>query len=1029
MSRQSATTLSRTIATGAMLLATATASAALVKLNLVQHVASPNGWDANTWRLYAEFDDPNDQLTSVYSSIPWITYIVAPEGFYQNLFGGPTAASINEAFAPLFPTLGYDSWITIGGEWSSECGTLSTTNLDFSYFEDSTNVPGVLATLTGHWDRPVNDPYAFGTVISGMPNYQVLLGQFTTFGTPAETGPFGRLNLKGYSWSFGVNGGELVQWSVQNLSFGPDPANVGACCIDGPDGSWCDMVVETVCTHVGGSWQGANTACDDVNCGELPDEGACCYPHAAFGMVCEVMPADSCAAVSGFFYGGGSVCSDPFVECDPLPVGGACCYDHEMYGMVCEVMSEEDCAALPQGFFYGDGTVCSDVFVECPTLPGPGACCYENSVQEMVCEQMLEPACGDLGGYWYGSGITCDDPIVECESPQYGACCVEDLQNPGTWNCIETTVDDCLDNVGIWYGDSTLCSDSGIDCNVGHNCTVVPGSECARAPQYDAADYQVFGEGPVAVQTAAPTIGGGRVLTVFDLSDLDTAPFDAPFSLNRYARFNWDADNLGSILGLALDEDGNIFVTASQTWNADVMGPAGWGAVYRIDTYTGAISTFVVIGTPNSSLGSITYDCQHDQFFVSSFEDGIIYRIDHTTGAVQGTYDPAAPYAGGTGPIALGDRPFGLEVNGDRLYYSLWNEDMFNASSLVNNEIWSVELDGTGNPIASTETLEIVLPDLHAFGSEMYSSPVADIDFSPTGTMILGERTQGDITTLIATHARVLEYECVDGTWMPSTNVFHIGENYVSYANAAGGVDANETNVWASADAMHLGSGGDLMWGMQGLPRTGGTIANSFLIDYNDDLVNHDTAEMGDLVVAPRVGDNGGSELECPTIDDASILCVNSGPPAQYGITFYISNMDDSDTITGVNMSVPTLYSLSPANVSLSIPPNANGAFASTLTGGSPGDYFCIDMEIVFQSGESCTDTVCFTLPDCIIIVDPPGDFNGDGLVNVDDLMMLIGRWGEVCDGNDNDCLLIDLDDSGVIDMGDLLALLGNWTI
>lgn len=1029
MSRHTITNFSGTIAVGAMLLATATASASFVKLNLVQHVANPNGMDANTWRLYAEFDDPNDQLTSVYSSIPWITSIVCPEGFYQNPYCGPTAASVNAAFWAMVPSIQYDSWITIGGEWSHECGTLSTTNMNFSYFEDSTNSPGVLASLDGSWSRPVNDPYAFGTVIGGMPNYQVLVGQFTTFGTPAATGPFGRLNLKGYSWQFGFNGGELVEWTAEDLSFGDVPAGLGACCIDGAEGSWCDVLVETACTSVGGTWQGDGTSCDEVNCGELPAEGACCYPHTAFGMVCEVMTQDNCTAVSGFFYGQGSVCSDPFVECDPLPVGGACCYDHAAYGMVCEVMSSEDCAALPLGFFYGDGSVCSDVFVECPTLPGPGACCYENSVQEMVCEEKTEEECGELGGYWYGSGVMCDDPVVECEPPPLGACCIEDVQNPGTWICIETTMEQCQDDSGIWYGVGTLCSDSGIDCNVGHNCTVVPGSDCARAPQYDDPDYLLFGDGPVAVQTAAPNIGGGRVLTVFDLSDLDTAPFDAPFALNRYARFNWDADRLGSILGLALDDEGNIYVTASQTWNTDVMGPSGWGAVYRIDTHTGAISTLIVIGTLNTSLGSITFDCQHDQLFVSSFEDGMIYRLDHITGTILSRYDHGTPWPGGGGPIALGDRPFALEVNGDRLYYSLWNEDMFNASSLVNNEIWSVKLDGSGAPISNTATLEIVLPDFHAFGSEMYSSPVADIDFSPTGTMILGERTQGDITTLIATHARVLEYECVDGTWMPSTNIFDIGENYVSYGNAAGGVDANETNVWASADAMHLGGSGDLMWGMQGLPRTGGTVANSFLIDYNNDLANQDTAMMGDLVVAPRGDDNGGGTLECPTIAAASVLCVNAGPPPEFGITFGINNLDNSDTISGVNMSAQSLYSLSPANVSLNVPPNSSGAFATTLTGGSPGDYFCIDIEIVFQSGASCTDNVCFTLPDCTIIVDPPGDFNGDGLVNIDDLMMLIGRWSEICDGVDNDCTTIDADNSGVIDMGDLLIVLENWTV
>jgi hypothetical protein len=126
-------------------------------------------------------------------------------------------------------------------------------------------------------------------------------------------------------------------------------------------------------------------------------------------------------------------------------------------------------------------------------------------------------------------------------------------------------------------------------------------------------------------------------------------------------------------------------------------------------------------------------------------------------------------------------------------------------------------------------------------------------------------------------------------------------------------------------------------------------------------------------------------------------------------------------------MEVSSLYTLSPANMSFSLPPNAGTVFSTVLTGPAPGTWFCIDMEIQFKSGGVCMDSVCFTLPGCIVI--PTGDFNGDGVVNVDDLMILIGLWGEVCDVDDNDCDVVDVDGSGVVDMGDLLAVLDNWTV
>jgi hypothetical protein len=46
-------------------------------------------------------------------------------------------------------------------------------------------------------------------------------------------------------------------------------------------------------------------------------------------------------------------------------------------------------------------------------------------------------------------------------------------------------------------------------------------------------------------------------------------------------------------------------------------------------------------------------------------------------------------------------------------------------------------------------------------------------------------------------------------------------------------------------------------------------------------------------------------------------------------------------------------------------------------------------------------------------------DFNGDGLVGIDDLMLIIGKWGTPGPG--------DLDGNGVVDTGDLLLLLSNW--
>ena len=50
-----------------------------------------------------------------------------------------------------------------------------------------------------------------------------------------------------------------------------------------------------------------------------------------------------------------------------------------------------------------------------------------------------------------------------------------------------------------------------------------------------------------------------------------------------------------------------------------------------------------------------------------------------------------------------------------------------------------------------------------------------------------------------------------------------------------------------------------------------------------------------------------------------------------------------------------------------------------------------------------------------------PGDFNGDGVVGVKDLLLLLGAWGP------NKGHPADIDGDGVVGVKDLLELLGNW--
>ena len=69
-----------------------------------------------TFRVYANFDNPNDQLTAVFAQAGHPLSISSSSGFYQNPAGGAFANQINPLLIGLDPTLAFDSWLTIGGE-------------------------------------------------------------------------------------------------------------------------------------------------------------------------------------------------------------------------------------------------------------------------------------------------------------------------------------------------------------------------------------------------------------------------------------------------------------------------------------------------------------------------------------------------------------------------------------------------------------------------------------------------------------------------------------------------------------------------------------------------------------------------------------------------------------------------------------------------------------------------------------------------------------------------------------------------
>ena len=261
------------------------------------------------------------------------------------------------------------------------------------------------------------------------------------------------------------------------------------------------------------------------------------------------------------------------------------------------------------------------------------------------------------------------------------------------------------------------------------DCVAVADLCCATAPHY---------QGPSAPTFSANILVGTRypstvpyVVTIYDLgSPLPAGPEDVDWS--AMTRYNgpgpgWTTDSLGTVFGLTLDEYGNIFVTHTSLYSGDLIGQVfggGPGAIYRIDGITGAITVFATLPNfPDGSisppenmpgLGNITYDCRFKQFFVTNMENGKIYRIkpvgvNGPTGTVQQVFDPLSPDNGSPGFAPLGERLWGVQVHGDRVFYSVWVEDMSTTSPL-DNQIRSVQLDLLGAILPTTDKLELNIP-------------------------------------------------------------------------------------------------------------------------------------------------------------------------------------------------------------------------------------------------------------------------------------------------------------------------------
>jgi len=192
-------TLSMTIAAGSLL-----ATGAMADYTGLSQDVSYNVDGTWTSRIYANFDAATDELDAVYGDSSHTLSVASTDGFWNGPGTGASAMDNPEAFWSIYPSMEFDSQVTIGMASNASAGTMYNIGIDFADF----NAGGNFTTDNGSWYSTPDQP----NVLAGA-DMRVLLGQFTMYGMDSTVS--GVLNLQGKAGDFETFSVTDVEFSFQ----------------------------------------------------------------------------------------------------------------------------------------------------------------------------------------------------------------------------------------------------------------------------------------------------------------------------------------------------------------------------------------------------------------------------------------------------------------------------------------------------------------------------------------------------------------------------------------------------------------------------------------------------------------------------------------------------------------------------------------------------------------------------------------------------------------------------------------------
>ena len=464
-----------------------------------------------TYRLVFHTEHPTDFITSVFGNSNDPLNITTTTSFYQDVLGGVTAEGANPLLFGNFPSLAYDSWVTIGLDGPADAAAMeagaetvqSPGQAWVPAFEPGGGLPGSSITMDdevgGVW-------YILNGNANGYPEADgtVLLGQFTTDGDLSGT-----VNVQVFPEGDNINF-ITVSLPIDGVCTASDvnptctyPASefvdCDGVCLDDSDGdSICDAFEVPGCTNPAACNYDAAATDDDGGCLELDECGICGGDGIPDGFCdCEGNVLDECGVCGGEGIPAGD-CDCDGNQLDALGVcGGDCSADVDADG-ICDdidpcVGTLDDCGVCNgPGAIYDcgcSGIPAGDCDCDGNQLDALGVCggtCTADVDADGICDD-IDPCVGELDacGVCNGPGAIYDCGCADipagdcdCDGNQLdaldvcGGDCPGDVDEDGI--CDTDEVPGCMDETACNYAPEATDDDGS--CAVLDGCGVCGGS-------------------------------------------------------------------------------------------------------------------------------------------------------------------------------------------------------------------------------------------------------------------------------------------------------------------------------------------------------------------------------------------------------------------------------------------------------------------------------------------------------------------------------------------------------------------------